>query len=89
MTTKSSSKFGVQGSSLDQSSVMEQLLNGEDVANILQVSKSFAYQLIRCGDIPSVRLGRAVRVRLQDLERFIASNVCGSHGTQFIGGIDR
>ncbi len=87
MTTQSSSKFAVQGSSLDQSNVMERLLKGEDVADILQVSKSFAYQLIRCGDIPSVRLGRAVRVRLQDLERFIESNAYASNDAQFKGGV--
>ena len=56
------------------------LLTGEDVAERLQVSKSFAYDLMRRGDIPTVRLGRAVRVRPQDLEEFIESNVCGLNG---------
>jgi len=37
------------------------------------------------GDIPAVRLGRAVRVRPQDLARFIESNVCGSGGMQPYG----
>ena len=54
---------------------METLLTGEDIARILQVSRSYAYILMRQGRIPTVHLGRAVRVRPADLERFIAENV--------------
>jgi excisionase family DNA binding protein len=43
----------------------------------LQVSLSFAYTMMQRGDIPTVRLGRAVRVRPEDLEEFIRSNVRG------------
>jgi excisionase family DNA binding protein len=64
----------------------QRLLKGEEVADILQVSRSFAYQLLRQGDIPVVRLGRAVRVRAEDLQRFIESNVRGSNRMQFMGG---
>jgi excisionase family DNA binding protein len=63
----------------------QRLLKGEEVADILQVSRSFAYQLLRQGDIPVVRLGRAVRVRSEDLQRFIESNVCGSNRALFRG----
>ena len=48
----------------------DELLKASDIARILNVSRSFAYQLMR-SDIPTVRLGRAVRVRPQDLEDFI------------------
>ena len=47
------------------------LLRGEDVAEILNISLPFAYQLMRRGEIPTVRLGRAVRVREIDLDNFI------------------
>jgi excisionase family DNA binding protein len=51
---------------------MEQrLLKVKEVADMLGVSVSFAYILTRRGDIPTVRLGNAVRVRVEDLDRYI------------------
>ena len=47
------------------------LLTGSEVAQVLQVSKSFAHLLMQRGDLPVVRLGRLVRVRPEDLEKFI------------------
>lgn len=47
------------------------LLKGKEVAAMLGVSASFAYLLMKRGDIPTVRIGTAVRVRLEDLERYI------------------
>ena len=49
----------------------ENLLKSSEVAEILHVSRSFAYLLMRRGDIPTVRIGDAVRVRPEDLERYI------------------
>ncbi len=54
------------------------LLKGDDVARILNVSRSFAFQLMQRGEIPTVRLGRAVRVRPSDLERFITASISQS-----------
>ena len=51
------------------------LLNSEQVAQALGVSKSFVYALMRRGEIAVVRMGRAVRVRPQDLEDFIQASV--------------
>jgi excisionase family DNA binding protein len=51
------------------------LLTATDVARELNVSRSFAYQLLQRGTIPVVRLGRAVRVRPQDLDAFIEASV--------------
>lgn len=53
------------------------LLNSNDIARELGISRSFAYQLMRQGIIPTVRIRSAVRVRPQDLEAFIANNVTG------------
>jgi excisionase family DNA binding protein len=50
------------------------------VAERLQVSLSFAYTVMQRRDIPTVRLGRAMRVRPEDLEEFIRSNVRGLNG---------
>jgi len=47
------------------------LLKSQEVAEILQVSKAHAYVLMKQGEIPTVRIGKIVRVRLEDLERCI------------------
>jgi len=49
----------------------ERLLKPADAAEILQVSKAYAYVLMNRGEIPLVRIGKIVRVRLEDLERYI------------------
>jgi excisionase family DNA binding protein len=49
----------------------ENLLKSEEVARKLHVSRSFAYLLMKRGDIPTVRIGTAVRVRPEDLEQYI------------------
>lgn len=53
----------------------QRLLTGNDVAEILNISRTHAYKLIRDGVIPSIPLGRCVRVRPEDLARFISDNV--------------
>lgn len=50
------------------------LLTGEEIAKILHVSRAYAYQLMRQRIIPTVKIGRSVRVRPQDLEAFITRN---------------
>ena len=56
------------------------LLKVEEVAQILGISKSFAYQLMRTGQIPTVHIGRSRRVKRRDLERFISENTHGESG---------
>ena len=53
----------------------ERLLKAEDVASILNISVGFAYQLMKRGDLPAIRLGRAVRVRPSDLENYMQSRI--------------
>ena len=50
-------------------------MTGEEIANILHVSRAYAYQLMRQKLIPTVKIGRSVRVRPEDLEEFIARNL--------------
>jgi excisionase family DNA binding protein len=50
------------------------LLKGNDVARVLNISRAFAYQLMRQGEIPTVRIGNAVRVRREDLLAYIDHN---------------
>ena len=58
--------------------MVEKLLKANEVAQALGISKSFAYQLIRQGEIPSLRMGKAVRIRPSDLEAYVAKNIVGS-----------
>ena len=51
------------------------LLKAEEVAELLSVSRSFAYALMQSGQLPTVHLGRSVRVRPEDLEEFIQLNL--------------
>lgn len=56
-------------------------LTGKEVAAILKISKALAYRLLANGDIPSVRFGRTVRVKQEDLEKFIAKNSSSGSST--------
>ena len=51
------------------------LLKSDEVAEILQISRSMAYALMKRGDIPTIRIGTSVRVRPEDLEKYIEENV--------------
>ena len=48
------------------------LLRIEEIAERLSVSRSMAWKIIALGQLRSVRIGRAVRVRPQDLEDYLA-----------------
>jgi excisionase family DNA binding protein len=74
-----------EGTKMEQPEMGYRLLRVEEVAEILQVSRAFGYQLVQRGEIPGVRLGRAVRVRREDLLRFIEANVQDS-GNLVLGG---
>lgn len=50
-------------------------LTGEEIAKILHVSRAYGYQLMRQRMIPTVKIGRSVRVRQEDLEQFISTNL--------------
>jgi excisionase family DNA binding protein len=51
--------------------MVDQLLTGEQVAEILHISRSFAYSLMKRGELPTIRIGSSVRVRIDDLEAYI------------------
>jgi excisionase family DNA binding protein len=53
----------------------EKLLKAVQVAEILNVSRAFAYQLMQKGLIPTVKILGARRVRREDLLRFIQQNI--------------
>ncbi len=51
--------------------IQNHLLKPEDVASTLSLAKSTVYKLLQVGDIPSIKIGRSVRVRPTDLDDFI------------------
>jgi excisionase family DNA binding protein len=51
------------------------LLKATEVAQILNVSKAFVYQLMQKGELPTVKILGARRVRTEDLSRFIEENI--------------
>jgi excisionase family DNA binding protein len=60
---------------LETNSQFTNLITGEEIAKILHVSRAYAYQLMRQKLIPTVKIGRSVRVRPADLEEFISRNL--------------
>ena len=60
---------------LNKRASIGKLLKAEEVAELLSVSRSFAYSLMQNGPLPTVHLGRSVRVRPEDLEEFIRVNL--------------
>jgi excisionase family DNA binding protein len=59
----------------------EQLLLRIDTAAArLAVSRTTLYRLVNRGDIPTVRIGTAVRVPVSALERWLAGQIAGQGG---------
>jgi putative molybdopterin biosynthesis protein len=56
----------------------EDLLTVEQVQNILQTGRTFTYSLIRSGELPSYRVGRLLRIRRRDVERWLEDNRCAA-----------
>ena len=47
------------------------LLSIADVCQELDMGKSWVYQRLKSGEIPSIRLGRVIKVRGADLEEYL------------------
>jgi len=48
------------------------LLKVPEAARLLRISRNLAYELVARGELPSVRLGRVIRVPRRGLEEWIA-----------------
>ena len=48
------------------------LLKTREAAKALSLSERMVWQLTNSGELPSVRIGRALRIAVEDLEAFIA-----------------
>lgn len=49
------------------------LLRGGEVAELLNISRSKAFEMMQTGELPCVRIGRSVRVPRIALEQWIAA----------------
>jgi excisionase family DNA binding protein len=56
---------------------LPELLRVEEAAAWLGIGRGLAYDLARRGDLPTVRLGRLVRVRRDGLESYASGRVEG------------
>ncbi len=61
---------------------IENMLKATEVAEILNISSSMSYRLIQTGEIRSVRIGVAKRVRPEDLADYISRNLSPSMSEQ-------
>lgn len=50
-------------------------LTAVEIARILKISKALAYRLISQGKIPSIRFGKTVRVKTDDLQKFVEDSM--------------
>jgi len=48
-----------------------QLLSVQEVSELLGLGRSWVYQKIRSGEMPSVHLGGTVKVKREDLEEYV------------------
>jgi excisionase family DNA binding protein len=60
------------------------LLKPAEVAQILQVSRAKAYELLKRGEMPVIRIGTLVRVRRSDLESYILERRNGNQSTDLV-----
>ncbi len=49
----------------------DRFLKIKDVADMLGLSVSFTYLLTKRGELPTIRIGNAIRVRSEDLENYL------------------
>ena len=59
----------------NQQPKITRLLKVEEVSEMTKISTSHLYALISEGVLPAVQFGRAKRIRPEDLEEFIRSNL--------------
>lgn len=49
----------------------QEWLKVPEVAEVLRIARSRAYELVAEGEIPSVRIGRSLRVNREELDRWL------------------
>lgn len=52
----------------------DDLQTAPEVARQLRVSRTFVYEETRAGRLPAIRLGRSVRYRRSDVQRYLTAH---------------
>jgi excisionase family DNA binding protein len=52
----------------------------EDAADVLGISRSLAYELVRKGELPSLRLGRRLVVPVRSVEALVEDAIASAGG---------
>ncbi|MGH9047284.1 MAG: helix-turn-helix domain-containing protein [Acidimicrobiales bacterium] len=62
---------------MDQSNgeLAARLLTVNEVATALRVSNMTVYRLVSAGELPAVRVGRCVRLRADEVERYLCGRL--------------
>ncbi len=63
------------------STELPMLLRAEEVARLLSLGRSTVFALMKSGELPSVRIGRAVRVPREAIDEFVATRMSGRYPT--------
>ena len=58
--------------------MISKLINAKEVAELLRISGSKSYSMMQRRIIPSIRIGRSVRVQEEDLLHYIVINRKGN-----------
>jgi excisionase family DNA binding protein len=56
---------------------MNEFLRPDEVRAILRIGRSKLYEMIAHGELPVVRIGRAIRIPRDELERWVAEHITG------------
>jgi putative molybdopterin biosynthesis protein len=59
---------------MEKNMATHNLLKGDEVAEILKISRTKAFSLMAQGTIPSIRIGHNIRVEEADLDEYIKNN---------------
>lgn len=57
--------------------VLPMLLTVKDLEKELQLGRTRTYELVRSGDLPVIRIGRAVRIPLEALRQWVEAQAAG------------
>jgi excisionase family DNA binding protein len=58
------------------------LLTAKDIARLLKISNSHAYKLVSSGQLKAIKFNRTVRIRQEDLDAFLQSNMTEDRGVK-------
>lgn len=56
------------------------LLKPTEVAEVLRIGRSLVYSMLACGELPSIKVGRCIRVPSASLEKWISGKEKAKEG---------